>query len=370
MKELKKIVNEISDFLYKWFGKFFKLLSSDKNSQLVKFGIKVIVLIIIYLLIGFFANSITVLGKIIIYDYGTNARAILYGLWRGIVNFSYSLFVIVSLYRLITENMNNNFIVLSNDKVKNKELKKKVHISVEVIARIVCIIFLLPLFAITICLLYVLGLMAGYALKGIYLISLFAGVIGSIIFATTLIFMIKKMFSKSPFKSKNYLYIFIFSTFLICTSTVGINIETTKFERINSLTNDFTTMRIKNEYKINNKIYYITNNGKDQNINMVIDDDLGSYLEVIIDHADTSLVSSHIEVHDNKVFIKYEQDLDLNLRDLNRIYNMGITMIKDKKLYNYTYLKYATIEVRVSSDYAKNIRFINAQGREYCPDEK
>ena len=65
----------------------------------------------------------------------------------------------------------------------------------------------------------------------------------------------------------------------------------------------------------------------------------------------------------------YDEDLNIHASDIENIYNLALTCMKEKTIYNYTLLKYATIEVRVSSDYADNIKFVDKKGKEYTPYE-
>ena len=124
------------------------------------------------------------------------------------------------------------------------------------------------------------------------------------------------------------------------------------------------------KYKINNKKDYVINHHGDKNLELVIDDDLGSYLEIRVNHTTTNVVNTKINEEDDKVSIVYYEDLDIKTKDFEKIFNLGIRCIKDKTIYNYTLLKYATIEVRVSSDYAENIKFIDDKGKEYTPYER
>ena len=107
-----------------------------------------------------------------------------------------------------------------------------------------------------------------------------------------------------------------------------------------------------------------------KNIELIIDDDLGSYLEITINHSTTNEVKANLKEFNNNVLISYEEELNLQLTDIEKIYNLGITCIKEKTIYNYPLIKYAEIEVRVSSDYAKYIKFVDSKGNEYSPYER
>lgn len=372
MKGLKKILNKSTNLIYRFLEKISNVIKDEEHSLLIKSIIKIIILIIIYFICGLIAEGVIRCGTYIIYHFGTSARYILSSIWTATVNFTYFLFIIVSLYQLteIAEK-DKNFFVLYKNKKKDKELKDKIFLTIDTIIKILGTIILIPLFIIDIALLFIFGIMIGYLNQGIYLYSLFITNIGLIIFFTTVIFLIKTLLSPRTEKLKKYLYIIIFSGLLVATSSVTIMLETANYKTNQDLTTDFTTSKIKYEYKINsNKDYVINNIGKDTNLELTIDDDLGSYLEIIITHTTTSEVSAKLKEENNKVRISYDEELDLDFQDFEKIFNLGLTCIKEKTIYNYTLLKYAKIEVRVSSDYAKNIKFVDSKGVEYSPYER
>ena len=125
------------------------------------------------------------------------------------------------------------------------------------------------------------------------------------------------------------------------------------------------------EYKMDTKKeYVIYNNGYDKNLEFVIDEDLGSYIEVVITHSTTNEVKTSIKTEDDKVIISYDKYLNITPSDFENIINLGVSCIKDKTIYNYTLLKYAKIQVRVSEKYKDNIKFVDSKGKEYTPNER
>jgi len=371
MKDLKKFINKTSDIIYNFLEKVATFIKDDKHSLVIKALIKLIILFLIYFVVGLIAEGFIQGGSYIIYNTSSTARNLLSSIWTTAVNFTYFLFIIVSFYRLTAmAEKDSSFFVLFKNKKKDKEVKRKIYEGIESIVKILGTIILIPVFTIDISLLFILGIMIAYLRDGIYLYSLFGGVIGLIIFFTVLIFIIKELLTPGDSKLKKYVFITIISGLIIATSSITILFETSKYEINKNLTSDFSSSTLKYEYKINNKKDYIIYHNGDKNLELVIDDDLGSYLQIVVTHTTTNVVNAKINEEDEKVKIIYYEDLDLKMKDFEKLFNLGIRCIKDKTIYNYTLLKYATIEVRVSSKYAENIKFIDEKGNEYTPYEK
>jgi len=372
MENLKKVINNFSKVIYKYLKKISNYISNDDNSLLIKSIIKLITLISIYFVCGLIAEGITQIGTYIIYQTASTARAILSSIWSTIVSFTYFLFIIFSLYQLINiSKKEKNFFSLSKDKKIDKEKKTKVFLTATNIIKILGTVILIPLIITNVGLLFILGILIGYLKQGIYLISLFIGCVGLILFLTTLIILIKKLLSLVTINLKKYLYLLIISGLLVATSSISILLEISKYDINQNLTPAFDIDKIKYEYKIdNNKEYIIKNNNTDNNIELIIDEDLGSYLEITVKNASTSELTSLIKQEKNKVLISYDQDLNIQINDFQKIYDLGLTMIKEKTIYNYTLLKYAKIEVRTSSQYAKYIKFMDSKGKVYTPYER
>ena len=372
MKELKKILNKTSKFIYKLLDKVSSYIKDDDNALLIKSIIKVIVLLVIYFALGFVADLIINIGSYIIYQVGTTARGVLSSVWATVVNFTYFLFIIASLYRLNEmAEKDKDFLVFSKNRNKDKKTKEKIYITIESVIKILGTIILVPIFVIDIGLLFGIGIMVGYARQGIYVYSAFGIVIGLIIFFTSVIFLIKTLLSPGKNNLKKYIYSIIIAGLLVAVGSVTILFEVSPYETVDSLTSDFSSSVVKYEYKLNkDDIYVIDNNNSDMNMTLIVDDDMGSYMDVIIYHYDTNEVKSSLKRQKGKVRLSYDEELDLELSDFENIFNLAVNCVKEKRLYNYTLLKYAKIEVRVSSDYAKNIKFVNNSGREYIPYER
>jgi len=372
MKELKKILNKSSNYIYKILNKLSDFIKNDEYTTFIKTILKVIVLILIYSICGLIADGLNKIGHYIIYQVADTGRSLLSGIWTITVNLTFFIFITSSLYQLITMAVkDNNFIVLYQNKKKNKDVKRKLFLAMETVVKILGTISLIPLFIGDIGALFLLGILIGYLRKGIYLISLFFFVIGIILFFTSIILLIKKLISITDMNFKKHVITIIVAGTLIAGSSLGVLLETSSYSIDQNLTTDFHISTIKQEYKMDpTKEYIIYNNNNNKNLNLVIDDDLGSYIEIIIKHSTTSEVKSSIKNDKDKVKIFYNQDLNIQTEDLKNIINLGVSCIKDKTIYNYTLLKYAEIEVRVSSKYAENIKFIDAKGKEYTPYER
>lgn len=371
MKELKNILNTATDHVFKFLAKTADAIKDDKKSILIKLIIKLSLLVLVYLVCGLITEGIIELGTYIIYLVGTSARALLSGVWSAIVKFMYFLFILVSLYRLTSmAEKDNNFISIFKNKKKDKETKERIFVTVEIIIKIFRTIILIPLFVLVIGLLFAFGVMVGYVKEGMYLYSLFVIDLGLVSVFTALILLIKEFLTPGDKMVKRCLTTIIISSIVVVLGSVGLLVETKDYKINKSLTTDFKTSQIKYEYKINNKKdYVIYHDGRDANLELVIDDDLGSYLEIVITHTNTNIVNATLKEENNKVKIMYDEDLNIRMSDVENIYNLALTCMKEKTIYNYTLLKYATIEVRVSSDYADNIKFVNEKGKEYSPYE-
>lgn len=372
MKELKKFLNKTTDLIYNFLEKIINIFKENNNSSLLKSIIKLVVLVVLYVVVGLIAKGMIIFGSYIIYQFGTTAREILSNIWSITVNFTYFLFIIVSLYHLSEfAKEDNAFLTLSRNHKRDKETKKKVFLTLDGIIKILVIIILIPIFTIDIGLLFVMGIMVGYLCQGVYLFSLFGGVFGLIIFFTTIIFLIKSLLYSKKRNIKGFVTALIISGVIVAGSSVGVLLETANYKNVDSLTTEFSTSSFLQEYKIDlNKKYVIENDDYDRNVTLVIDDDLGSYLDIIVRHYTTNYINTSIKERGNLVKIAYSEDLNLEVQDFEKLLNLGVNCLKDKTIYNYTLLKYAKIEVRVSSQYLKNIRFVDKNGREYQPNER
>lgn len=371
MKDFKKFINKISDAIYKFLEKIANSIKDEEQSIIIKATIKVIVLIIIYFLGELIAEGIISAGTHIIHSISSTGRTLLSSIWAIAVGFTYFLFVIVSLYRLIAmAEEDSSFFILFKNKRKDKVVKKKLFEGLSTIIKVLTTIILIPIFTVDIVLIFILGIMIGYLKEGIYLYSLFGSVVGLIIFFTVLIFIIKELLTPGDSKLKRYLYITITSAIIVTFSCISFLFETAQYKVNKNLTSDFNSSTLKYEYKINDKKDYVINHHGNKNMNLVIDDDLGSYLQIVVTHVTTNVVNTKTNEDDEKVNIVYYEDLDLKMKDFEKIFNLGLNCVKDKTIYNYTLLKYATIEVRVSSKYAENIKFIDTKGKVYAPYER
>ncbi len=372
MKELKKILNKTTDAIYNFLEKISKAINKKDNAHVIKTIIKVIILFLLYMVLGWVTDGIVSIGKSIIYQVGMTGRSLLSSIWTVVVNFTYFLFVVVSLYRLTeVAQKDKEFITLSKDSKKDRNAKKRVFLTIENVIKVLGTIILIPIFVLDIAMIFVLGIMVGYLRQSIYLIGLFIIAIGLILFFTGIIFLIKTLLSPWKDTFKKYVYVVILAGILLAGGSITILFETQDYKTVDALTSDFTNSTFEYQYKMYKGLdYVITNNGKDSYMNLVVDDDLGSYLEIIILHATTNEVKTNIKQIDNKLKIGYEEELNLGVNDLEKLLNFGVSCIKEKTIYNYNLLKYAKIEVHVSSEYAKQIKFVGANGKEYSPYER
>ena len=361
MKEFKDFLDKSTNKIYKWLNKLSENITSGKYSVIIKTIIRIVLLIIIYWLIGILFNAFKYLGIVLIYLIGVSGRNIISTFWTITVELTYALFVIVTLYRLIIDyKKNSKDKLLFKNKKKDDEVKEKFFSGTITFIKILSIIILIPLFIIDIGAIYIFGLLFGYLNRGIRLVSLFTGIFGVIVFVTSLIFLIKILLSERENVPKKYFNLIVTSIIIIALSGVLFVAETYKYQKIDSLTEDFKLTTIRQQYKLDSKKKYIINNNDGlRNVKVVVDDDLGSYMEIKIVHYTTSSIETSVNEGNKETTIDFNQNLNIELEDLEKLYNLAITSLKDKKMYNYNLLKYGDIEVKVSSEYKKNIKVVN-----------
>ena len=361
MKELKNILDKGTNAIFKWLNKVSEAVTSGKYSIIIKTVIRVLLLILIYWLVGVLFNAIKYLGVVLIYLIGISGRMLVSTFWSIIVELTYALFVIVTLYKLILDYKNN-----SKDKLifKNKKkddiVKDKFFSGTAIFIKVLSVVILIPLFIIDIGALYAFGLLFGFLNEGIRLVSLFTGTFGVILFVTSLILLIKVLLSENESNTKKYYNTIIISIVIIAFSGILFLSETRDYKRVDSLTEDFKLNTIRQQYKLDSKKkYIINNNGGLRKINVIIDDDLGSYMEIKITHYTTSSIDTKVDEGNKETVITFDQNIDLEIEDFEKLYNLTVSTLKDKKIYNYNLLKYGDIEVKVSSEYKKNIKVVN-----------
>ena len=361
MKEFKEFLDKSTNGIYKWLNKISEKITSGKYSVAIKTIIRIVLLIIIYWLIGILFNAFKYLGIVLIYLIGVSGRNIISTFWTITVELTYALFVIVTLYRLIIDykKSSKDKLIFKNKK-KDDEVKEKFFSGTITFVKILSFVILIPLFIIDIGSIYIFGLLFGFLNKGIQLVSLFTLVFGIIIFITSLIFLIKILLSEKEDVPKKYFNLIIVSITIIALSGVLFVFETNNYQRVDTLTEDFKTTTIRQQYKLDSKKkYIINNNGGLRKINVVVDDDLGSYMEVKIVHYTTNSIKTTVREGNKETTISFNQNLNIELGDLEKLYNLTTTSLKEKKMYNYNLLKYGDIEVRVSSEYKNNIKIVN-----------
>lgn len=372
MKNFKKFLNKGTDIIYTFVSKLANKIKDEESTYYIKAIIKLSLLLLTYFVCWIIADGLINGGTYIIYQTASTGRRILSGIWNIGVVLTYFLFIIISLYKTINLSKNDSkFLMSHKNKDKDKITKKKIIFTVKTIIKILGVIILIPLFVGNVLSLLFLGLLFGYLRKKIYLISLFILAVGLILFFTTSIILIKKVMSNPKVNFKKYVIVIITSVLVIGGSFIGILGETSSYKIDHNLTTDFKLLTIKNEYKMDlTKDYVIYNNDNDKNLELIIDDDLGSYLEITIRYIKTSKINTDIYFEENEVKIYNEQELNIQPEDIENIINLGVSCISDKTIYNYNLLKYAKIEVKVSSKYASKIKFVNLNGKEYIPYER
>ena len=361
MKELKEFLDKGTNAIFKWLNKISDAITSGKYSVIIKTVIRILLLLLIYWLVGILFNAIKYLGVVLIYLIGIQGRMLISTFWSIIVELTYALFVIVTLYKLIIDYKNNSKDkLLFKNKKKDDIVKDKFFSVASIFIKVLSVVILIPLFIIDIGAVYAFGLLFGFLNEGVKLVSLFTGVIGIILFVTALIFLIKILLSENETNPKSYFNTIIISIIIIALSGIMFISETKDYKRVDTLTEDFKLTTIRQQYKLDSKKkYIISNNGGLRKINIVIDDDLGSYMEVKIVHYTTSSIDTKVIEGNKETTITFDQNLNLEFEDIEKLYNLTISTLKDKKIYNYNLLKYGDIEIKVSSEYKKNIKVVN-----------
>ncbi len=361
MKEFIDLLENLTNVVFKGLNNLSEKITSGKHSVMIKTIIRVVLIILLFWLIGILFNAIEYLGVFIIYTVGMSGRLVVSTIWKIIVELTYALFIIVALYKLLANYKNNSKEkLLFKNKKKDDKAKDKFFSTANIFIKVLSIIILIPLFIVDIGALYVFGLLFGLIGEGINLSSLFIMVFGIILFVTSLILLVKSLLSNNDKIPSKFFFVTIVSIFVMAFSGILFVIETKDYKRVDSLTNDFKITTIRQQYKLDSKKkYIISNNGGLRKINVIYDDDLGSYMEVEIKHYTTSSIDTYVREGNKETIISYNQDLKLEFEDIEKVYNLVLSCLKEKRIYNYNLLKYGDITIRVSSEYKDNIKVAN-----------
>ena len=355
MKNFNKQFDELTNKVIKLLNKLSSKILDSKNKYAIKFIIKLVLLVLIYIIAGLIFKFVSLAGRGIINYMDFSGTTILSNIWSIVVYFTFFIFIISTLNKFILEFINGDEKILFRSKKKDNEVKKKIISTSSLVIKTLTVVILIPLFAIDIAFIYLLGLSIGYLFENIYLISIFIGLIGLIIVCTSIIFIIKSLTALNDKRFNKYSKVLIAGSIIVLSSILIFMFETKDYKRINSLTDDFGKSAYVQEYKLNSHSkFYITNN-RHNNIKIEYDEDLGSYMDVYVEHYTTSEVNTRVRHTSNNDYLDFNCDLTIEATDINNIYKLVITSIKEKNIYNYNKLKYANITIKVSPEYKDNI---------------
>lgn len=149
-------------------------------------------------------------------------------------------------------------------------------------------------------------------------------------------------------------------------------IETMNYKYDNSLTDIFPLKTEEFMIKIEmNKKYRITNYQSDNNLVLKIDNTLKDEIKVINSHVDTAKIhysnNTTKNIDEDIVNLRFSSSLDLDFDDIKPIFDLTAHGFKNRTIYDYSILKYSTIEVYVNEINADKIEFMKKNGDIYSP---
>lgn len=171
--------------------------------------------------------------------------------------------------------------------------------------------------------------------------------------------------------NKNIRFILIgFVIFLL--GYICLQIETKDYLESNKLTSNFVMEQETLSYSIDdNKYFRITNNERNTNINLYIDNKLKDEVKIVVSYPNFNVVEYDYSVTnlDNikLIQIDFNSSSSLNMSDISDILQLGIKSLKDKVKYNYDLLIEPLVKIYVHEDYKENIQFVGKYGKVYNP---
>lgn len=110
----------------------------------------------------------------------------------------------------------------------------------------------------------------------------------------------------------------------------------------------------------------INNNFNGKNIYFYIDNTLEDEVKIVSRELDINEVSYNqtFKTDENKTVLNIDSEFNLNEDNLYDVFKFAFAILKDKKIYNYTALKYPIIEVYVNEDDKDKIEVLKGKTTE------
>lgn len=147
---------------------------------------------------------------------------------------------------------------------------------------------------------------------------------------------------------KKYINLLLIGFIIFVAGLIICNFEIKSFTRVNDLPENFSIINENFSIDIDeNKIYKIKKAKYNDNIVLEkkINNSLDDEVLINIEHRKTSVAFTSIRNLSNEVKITFSNNMVIDHNDLMDIFDLGITSIKEKKIYNYNLLKYSKISI-------------------------
>ena len=354
----KNTVMNFFDDIGKMFSNFANDIDSNNPKDLIKFGVEILVLIII---IGIFRLPLELLihlGKDIFSVLPNTLYVLIYGLWRFILELAYLVLAVIFFLKVFKERYSSyNFGKTKEVKPKKSPAKTESKIIVEkkvtstkvvkekptpppvvkdnsdstasLVLKIIAAFFLIPGIATSIGLIIAFGLGVGLIISGVHyfgvIICLFALLQFSLIFVEVLFNFI---FGGRVSSLKLY------GSLILGIVALGVGVTFTVFEVVNTTIIDtipsgFEQKEISKEFNSNEIDYLSTWYNED--IEYYLDESLGNTIIVKIEYYE-EFIEPNIRISGKTLRINGK---DAKLLASKEIYKSVVNNLKNKEIYNY-----------------------------------
>lgn len=180
MKEFQvsKFLDISSDYLFKYLEKLNDFSSKPKGQKIVKGIVKIVLMLFLLLLTKIIFLGISSIGTGLIYVFGTTLRGMLSGIWENTVMYSFYVFALINIYRLLSG--------MAKDKkyafdIKINKKKCNIYELAAKITKIIVVVLCVPILSIVFTCCAAIGILLSFLQHGIALFSLFLMIISIII---------------------------------------------------------------------------------------------------------------------------------------------------------------------------------------------
>jgi len=192
MKKIKisKILDVLSDNLFKYLEKLNDFSSKPKGQKIVKGIVKIALMVFLLSLTKIIFLGIASIGTGLIYIFGTTLRGMLSGIWENTVMYSFYVFALINLYRLLVDMKKDKKYAFD---VKINKKKQNVYDLAATIVKILTVILCVPILGVVFASCAALGILLSLLQQGVALFSLFLMVISIIIILSSTLVVILEL---------------------------------------------------------------------------------------------------------------------------------------------------------------------------------